>query len=174
MEIFTLIAAFLFGTLIPIGGFFIGFKNPPLTILPAAAFMIFLSFGWPFTAFHIWPFVYAELAGTVGAALYLIATKMGRNMPKEEVNYKIRAVRNGYFYPGTNGRQPIAGEIYRADGERTSLYKDSSYAPVGHECGTDPCPICEGLPDVYIEELHISDLQGRSYGWQPAKNFAPL
>jgi hypothetical protein len=173
LEIFTLIAAFLFGTLISIGGYVIGFKNPPLTILPATAYMIFLAFGWPFTAFHGWPLVYAELAGTVGAALYLLATQMGKNTV-EEVNYKVKAIRTGYLYPGTNGRQPQAGQVYRVIAKRIALYKDSSFAPIGHECGTDPCLTCENLPDVFLAEVHIYDLEGHAYGWQPAKNFTPL
>jgi hypothetical protein len=173
LEIFTLIAAFLFGMLIALGGFIIGLKKPPLTILPASAYMFFAMFGYPFSAFHVWPHGYAELAGTIVMVIYWLTTQ-DSGLKGKEVDYKVRAVGNGNYNPGTNGRQPIAGQIYRVIAERTARYKDSSFAPVGHECGTDPCPVCESLPDVLLAEVRIYDLEGHAYGWQPRKNFVPI
>jgi len=173
VEIFTLIAAFLFGILIALGGFIIGLKKPPLTILPAGAYMFFAMFGYPFSAFQVWPLGYAVLAGTIVMVIYWLATQ--KNFGKEkEIEYKVKAVRRGHYYPGTNGRHPIAGKIYQVIAERTALYKDSSFAPVGHECGTSPCPVCESLPDVLLAEVRIYDLEGHAYGWQPKKNFVPI
>jgi hypothetical protein len=173
LEVFTLIAAFLFGALIAVGGFIIGSTKNQWIFLPSMVILIYLFFGWPFKAMAVRPFIYAELAGLVATNVYLIATQTAGKTDKK-TNYLVKAVRNGQLYPGTHGRRPVADKIYCVDGERTSLRKDESYAPTDHECGTDPCPVCENLPDVFLAEVHIYDLEGHAYGWQPAKNFAPL
>lgn len=134
--------------------------------------MIYMIFGWPFNAFRVWPFIYAEVAGLIAALAIIVYLVGSNNWNKAETNdYQVKAVRNGCLYPGTHGRQPKTGQIFWVIEQRTRLYKDSSFAPTGHECGNDPCFVCEGLPDVLTPEIHIYDLNGRSYGWQPADNF---
>ncbi|HOX30096.1 MAG TPA: hypothetical protein P5080_03360 [Candidatus Paceibacterota bacterium] len=170
MEIFTMIAAFLFGALLAVGGFIIGTTRNRWIILPSIVLLVYLFFGWPFKAMAVWPFIYAEAAGIVATNIYLIAIQTAKKTVKE-TNYKVKAIKIGQLYPGTRGRQPQVGQVFWVIEERTSLRKDSSLAPIGHECGNDPCFVCEGLPDVSVKEVHIYGLQGSSYGWQPAENF---
>lgn len=87
------IAAFLMGTLMPIGGYVIAARNPPLTLLPAVAYMIIITFHPLFFVMMLKPLCYAWFIGVLIAALTWCFTgqfERGQQAPFQHCKYEER------------------------------------------------------------------------------------